>query len=331
MRAVLIGDRLFPEIPDRNGGPERLLPPLVDRPFLQHVVESIVEAGADEIDVMLAGASKQVPEALGNGNRWGVVLRYHHIPSRTSPYDAVADIESPGGNDAVLLAHADVLPEMNKDSVSGSTAPLFFCWADGAVRWTGWGMLRIGDLQGFRSAFNAQDAFDRHCEGSGIKPRFSNPAIEEVPRPLLVGSYPDLIEAHLRVLQNQHSGLLLTGRTIAPGVRISRNVTIHRTAKLAGPVFIGENTRISEHCHIGPGASIGRDCLIRNRTMVENSVICPGSYVGEGLELRQVYIDRGRLVNARLLAEIDGVDDLLLGSVYKPKGTRAQKAVSWIR
>jgi mannose-1-phosphate guanylyltransferase/phosphomannomutase len=147
----------------------------------------------------------------------------------------------------------------------------------------------------------------------------------------MAGTYQDLIEAHLRVLHGQHPGLLLTGREIAPGVRVSRNATIHRTAKLVGPAFIGENCRIGEYCHLGQGASIGRDCVIENRTVVESSVLCPGSYVGEGLELRQVYVDRGWLVNTRLGAEIDNVDECLLGSVYASSGRLAKKAVSWIR
>jgi hypothetical protein len=290
-----------------------------------------VESGAEEIDLILAEASRLVYDALGNGSRWGAVIRYHQIPADANPYQAISALEMPEEDAPILLARGDVLPQLKRSEGLERKAPLFFCWMDGVLRWTGWGVLRNADLGMFHRSFNVNETFDRYRLESVMARSFPHTAIEEVPSPLLVGSYPDLIEAHLRVLQNQHTGLLLTGREIAPGIRVSRNVVIHRTAKLAGPTFIGENCRISEHCHIGPGASIGRDCLVENRTVIEDSVICPGSYIGEGLDLRQVYIDRGRLVNARLLAEIEGVDDLLLGSVYLPTGKLIKKAVSWIR
>lgn len=331
MRAILIGNQLYPEISRQNRGSETGLPPLLDRPFLQHVIESIIEAGANEIDLILPGTSTLVHEALGHGARWGVVLRYHQIPGDASPYAYVSEVAMPDNESSVLLAHADVLPQLRHDTWVEQVAPRFFCWLDGEARWTGWAILRSEDLLWLRVAFNAQDIFDRYCIRSGSTACFPHPAIEEVPRPLLVRTYSDLIEAHARVLQNQHTGLLLTGREIAPGIRISRNVTIHRTTRLAQPVFVGPNCHISEHCHIGPGAFIGSDCIIENRTVVENSVVCAGTYVGEGLDLRQVYIDRGRLVNARLLTEIDDIDELMLGSVYRPAAKSSKKIVSWIR
>lgn len=332
MRAILIGNRLYPETFRHRSESERLLPPLLDRPFVQHVIESMVEAGADEIDVILSQASGLVQDLLGNGNRWGVALRYHQIPPGASPYEAISTLDIGGHRESsILLAQADVLPKLEADAMIGHRAPLFFCWRDGVPRWTGWALLRGDDLEGLRLAFNPKEAFDKCRSESRSTAGFSHSVIEDVPKPLMAGTYQDLIEAHLRVLHGQHPGLLLIGREIAPGVRVSRNVTIHRTAKLAGPAFIGENCRISEHCHIGQGASIGRDCVIENRTIVESSVLCPGSYVGEGLELRQVYVDRGWLVNTRLRAEIDNVDECLLGSVYPSPRRLAKKTVSWIR
>src|SRR5580658_1934752 len=136
MRAILIGNRLYPETSRHRSELERQLPPLLDRPFLQHVIESIAEAGADEIDVILSQASGLVQDSLGNGNRWGVALRYHQIPPEASPYEAISTLDIGGHRESsILLAQADVLPQLEREATTGHRAPLFFCWRDGVARW----------------------------------------------------------------------------------------------------------------------------------------------------------------------------------------------------
>jgi NDP-sugar pyrophosphorylase family protein len=331
MKAILIVNRLYPAAPRRTAGRGRGLPPLVDRPFLQHVVEAIIEAGAEEIHVILSGDSTVVEETFGKGHQWGVALRYHRPAAGEGAYEAVSEIPLSDDN-PIFLAHADTLPQLGLEPLARSTAPVFYCWKDGGrTRWTGWAVVRADDLKKRDAGFDGKGLLDRPEIVPIIAAHFHSSTIEEVPKPLSLTSYQDLIEAHLRVLRQQHTGLLLTGRKIAPGVNVARNVTIHRTARLTGPLFIGENSRIGEHCHVGPGASIGKDCLIESRTAIENSVVCPGSYVGEGLDLRQVYIDGGRLVNTRLFAEVERVDELLLGCVYGPRRVSRKKVASWIR
>jgi len=48
---------------------------------------------------------------------------------------------------------------------------------------------------------------------------------------------------------------------------------------------------------------------------VTNSVIFPGSYVGEGLELAEVIVDKNRLISVRLGGAVDVSDNFILGSM----------------
>jgi lipopolysaccharide/colanic/teichoic acid biosynthesis glycosyltransferase len=103
---------------------------------------------------------------------------------------------------------------------------------------------------------------------------------------------------------------------VQPGVWLARNVSVHPTAKLRSPAFLGENSRVGAMVEVGPAVSIGRDCMIEESTIVSDSVVFGGSYIGQHLELRNVVVDRSRLINTRWDVEIEGVDELLLGSVY---------------
>ena len=58
--------------------------PLVNRPFLQHVIEQFVERGVREFDVVLCHRPEIIEDFFGDGTRWGCTIRYHltHDPSR---------------------------------------------------------------------------------------------------------------------------------------------------------------------------------------------------------------------------------------------------------
>jgi NDP-sugar pyrophosphorylase family protein len=322
LKGILIVNLLQPEIEGRGPQAPRRFPPLVDRPFLQHVVESVITAGVTELDVISGRGAGVVRHALGDGNRWGCQLRHHETldanPGHTMrTFRAGSDTDN---DERILLAHSDFLPQVGREDLTGRSSA-FFCWRGRGLEWTGWALLRQADLCRFIVAEGPAEFFALRC--LQIDP---GPEIVEVARPLSVRSYSDLIEAQGRVLSRQHTGLLITGREVAPNIWIARNAAIHRTARLVAPVYLGENCRVAAGTQIGPAAAIGRDCLIDRQTLVADSVVCAGSYVGEGLELRNAFIDGSRLVNARLRAEIENVDPVLLGSLYGGRRSRSEAA-----
>ena len=66
---------------------------------------------------------------------------------------------------------------------------------------------------------------------------------------------------------------------------------------------------------VGPNAVIGSDCVLDRRCSVANSLVFPGSYIGEALELADVIVDRNRLINVRVGAAVPVVDKFILGSI----------------
>jgi len=294
------------------------LSPLVDRPFLEHVVESVVGQGVRRIDFILPEEKQTARAILGDGTRWGAQIRCYSAGNRPL-YDALKLIPLRNSDEAVLIAHSDRLPLIRLDAARA--VPTLFCWRGTKLSWTGWGVIRAADTLGFPEGIEERDLFSfllETCRGVSC---------EEGPRPLTARSYEDLIEANRRALAKEFPGLLVGGKEVQPGVWVARNVTVHPTAKLAPPAFLGENSRLGAMVRVGPAASIGRDCMIERETLVSDSVVCGGSYVGQQLSLRGVVVDRSRLVSTRWDAEIEGVDDLLLGSVFgTPLHTRIRRA-----
>ena len=68
--------------------------PLVDKPFLQHVVECLVTRGFTEIDFVICQQADQMEALLGTGQRWGATFRFHLARDPSCPYAALARLST---------------------------------------------------------------------------------------------------------------------------------------------------------------------------------------------------------------------------------------------
>ena len=297
------------------------LSPLVDRPFLHHVVETIVGRGFRDVAFVLPEEHRSAEKSLGTGTRWGARFQYFAAGGTADIYDAVRRVSLNNGTERILLAHSDRLPQLHPDRSGGETT--LYCWREQELRWTGWALIRPAD------AMLVPQGMEEHEVMEFLRRSGAGAIFLEGRRPLMARTYSDLLESNRRVLSKEFPGLLLGGKEVEPGVWMARNVRVHPTAWLAPPAFLGENCRVGALAQVGPAASIGKDCMIERETHVANSVICGGSYVGEQLALRGVVVDRSRLVSTTCGAEIEGMDEFLLGSVFgEPLGTRIRRMCS---
>ena len=320
MRAIILATGYCPNNPLSDHSPAPLLP-LVDRPFLQHVVEFLVDQGVHEFDFVLSHLPEKIEAFLGDGTRWGSTFRFHLVRLASQPYSILTSLPLDATDAPILLVHADRLLDVQlaetKPSTQQSQSPVVFYWLDQddasheQRRWAGWAWVSGGML--LQLAKNGQsETFAKQLWGTAQH----HGTLVEVAKPLSLESCDTLLHAHQMLLEKQFSGLMLKGREIETGVWISRNVRLHPTAQIVPPVYIGENCWIEEHVTLGPYATVGRDCVVNPQSTIRQSVVFPGSYVGEGLELMETFVDRNRLVNIRVGTDVTVTDDFILGSLF---------------
>lgn len=306
MRAVVIATgRQGASMPFADRLPHCLLP-LVDRPFLQHVVESLVEVGFDRIDFVLHHLPECIEGLLGGGERWGAHFRYHLARQDERPYDVLAIL---AGGEPLLLVHGDTLV---RAPVAHDRPPLAgpavaYCLAEPdptGRRWTGWAWLPPG-----AAARLARLPLSLH------RPLLSGYRPVLVPPPLRCDSPSALLAANRACLDGRVPELLMTGREREPGVRLGRGAVVHPTACLEPPVFLGEGVRVGPRAQVGPHASIGAGCLLDEECAVSDAIVLPGTFVGRQLEIRAALVDRDRLASAPHAAEVRVADAFLLGGV----------------
>lgn len=305
MKALIIATGQHPAA-DASERPPAFLLPLIDRPFLQHVVEFIADAGVvDGIEMVLGHMPEKVEALFGDGTRWGVPIQYRLVRDADRPYAALARLAAEG---PVLLVHADCLPAVPLKDLAAASESLAFC---SAGQWTGWALLHPAG----QSAIGA--AWDRE-QLSRFVMRPAGPFLTQDCSVVLgVRSEAELISSQRAALEKHFAGLMFYGREVQEGIWISRNVTLHPTANLVPPVYLGENSRIGAGVRLGPNVVVVRDCMLDSSTTVENSVVLPGSYVGQALELDHVIVERNRLTNVRAGGETIVHDDFILGGITR--------------
>ena len=327
MIAVIIAPGLSPGMEPLNERYPTPLLPLVDRPFIQHVVEFLVEGGITRFEFVLSHLPEKIEGFLGDGSRWGCTFKFHLARDPSHPYDIIETVHLREDTEPILLAHADRLPQVDLEQTSPANhteKPLMFFSPlirriDSAAaksrdnpQWTGWAWVPAGILKSLPRDLD-EDTLGSHLASAG---QDGSPSVK-VSSALSVRSYDELLASQTAVLGKKFMGLLLGGREADESIWLSRNLTLHPTATLDPPVYVGENCRIGKGTNLGPNAVIGKDCVLDSGCTVTGSAIFPGSYVGEGLELTDVLVDKNLLINARFGAAVSISESFILGGLSK--------------
>ncbi len=275
---------------------------LLDRPFLQQVVEYLAAQGVRQMEILLWQAPEKIEALLGDGSRWGCQFRFHLVRDPRRPHAALgrelADASQPW-----LLAAGDSLPLCQLADLSASDGDVGFLGPDGG--WSGWAWLARPQASLAGMARGELEAWLR--EGQA-RP-------EVCPEMLACGDYAQLLAAHQAVLEKRFALPLLSGREVEPGIWLSRNVMLHPTARLTPPVYLGPDCRLNRGAQVGPLVSLGQGCVLDSHCSLARALVFPGSYIGQDLELEDALVDRNRLISLRLGAALELTDHFLLGNL----------------
>lgn len=322
--AILIALGEHPRLPGLHEHIPIHLLPLVDRPFLQQMLESLAHQGCDQIDLVLSHLPERTEDLLGDGKRWGITIRYHLARSEPHAYRQVAlvgqelaarvdPIAVPPRRAGLLVGHADRFPLHDFRQSLASIESSFLLIEPRTRKWTGWAWITFEMLQQIPSELSESLLEDWLIQRLEESP--ADVVFREAQDVLRLTSYSAVLESNLKALTPPWQSLGFRGREVEPGIWLSRNVSLHPSTRLVAPVYIGENCKIERGVSLGPDAIVGSGCVLDRGCHVDSSVIFPSSYIGEGLELSSVLIHRNMLINTRLDAKVLVRDDFILGQL----------------
>ena len=286
--------------------------PLADRPLLHHIVDCLAAQGIRRFEFLLGHLPQKVETYFVDGARWGCTFHFHLMRSEQNPLRLAETIAS-GLDDEILLGRGDRLPEFDLSSPLTPTLLL-----TKSREWTGWAVLP-------RTSRPFAD-LDQYVSGkSAVAAAFSELVVE---REVNFESAHGLLQAQHDILTGAFSGSSIGLRPTQPGIWISRNVSLHRSVQLQAPVYIGPNCKIEQGARIGPSAVIGEGCIVDEQSSVVNTLVAPGTYIGQGLELEHVIVDRNRLVNAKIGTAFLVSESFLLSGLARQRKPRLRQRLA---
>jgi len=297
------------------------LVPVLDRPFIQHVVEYLAENGVREMEFILCHHAGDIEDLLGDGTRWGCTFRFHLARDPERPYVRLKAIPFPDPDGTILIAHGNRLPRVNIADCrpkGGNVVPITHAQiprqgqeTNTEAAWTGWSWVPVSMLQEL-GPDTTEEQFGKMLVSRALSQKATPPVRTDLC--LSSESYSAYLSSVKSILAKRFPGLIFGGNEVEDGIWISRNVGIHPTASIVPPVYIAEDCSVGVGVTLGPNVAVGRKCMIEKHSILQNSVVLPRSYVGQGLELDEVIIDKNRLINARVGVNIP-VADFLLASL----------------
>jgi mannose-1-phosphate guanylyltransferase len=303
---------------------------LVDRPFLVYMLEWLRGHGVDDVILSCGFEPTKVREALGDGERLGLKLRYVVEPEPRGTAGALkyADEQVGGLDERFLMLNGDVLTDVDV------TAQLAQHEATGAVGTLGlvpvedpsaYGLVLCDGAKavtGFleKPAPSQLDGIDRYYISAGIYvlersvldliPSGQNVSIERAIWPALVGKglhgshaegayWMDIgtPERYLKGTFDILEGNVRTGVSDLLGSTYSAVADdVVADGRIVPPAVVGAGTRIGAGAHVGALVVLGRDVTVGPGARVERSVVLDGVSIAAGASVTDCIVAPGATI-----------------------------------
>jgi mannose-1-phosphate guanylyltransferase/phosphomannomutase len=297
--------------------------PLVNRPMMEHIVRLLAQHGFDDIVVTVAFLANQIRDYFGDGSDFGVRMRY---ATEETPLGTAGSVRNASQelDETFLVISGDVLTDIDLSAIvkahqdAGALAsialkrvenPLEFgiviTKPDGTIERflekPTWGEV-FSDTINTGIYVLEPGIFDFIASDEVVD--FAGdvfPAVLDKKLPLLGtvvdGYWEDVgtLEAYLRAHQDgldQRVRIDIDGFRIGEGIWLGEGADVDPTARIDGPVVIGDNCRIEARAHLREYTVLGTDVVVKAEAFLERAVCHDHVYIGPNARLRGCVIGR---------------------------------------
>jgi NDP-sugar pyrophosphorylase family protein len=289
--------------------------PIVDRPFLRYQLDLLATAGIDEIVFSVAYRPERVQAVFGDGRALGKRIHYAVEDTPLGTGGAVRNAV-PYLEETTVVFNGDVLTDVDLPAVvrmhrsSGAVATLVLTPVDNP---TIYGVVETDETGRVRRFVEKPPASEVTTNAINAGIYVLEKAViermpEDVPYSIERSFFPgllasgDLVRAHVhrgywidigtpeKYLQAQRD--ILRGRfpVSLDGARrdggwVHPGAEVQAGAGLEPPFYVGPRCRVAAGAVVGPDAVLVEDVEVAAGARVSESVLWPGSRVGEGAQL----------------------------------------------
>jgi NDP-sugar pyrophosphorylase family protein len=320
MRALVFADRQGNELAPLTDQVPLALLPVAGKEVLVHCIEDLVGAGVRELVVVVSALADQIEAAIGDGQRWGVGIRYVLSRGEEDPA-AVWRRLSLSENLPLLALRGDVLrtPAVAGFLDQAQAFPGSIIAAMPVDPRAGLILLRahadtpLGDEQGLSPALRLLN-WSATVRADARSAVIQLLAMEGVTYNLLT----DLPAYHLAnrdLVAGRLPGMAPPGRLLALGLRVGPRARIVPRSLKQGVAFVGANSRVHPEAELLGEVIIGDEVVVDRGATIRDSVILSGTYVGELIEVANAIVASNLLIRVDTGAVLRISDTLLLADL----------------
>jgi mannose-1-phosphate guanylyltransferase len=316
MKALLLAGGLGTRLRPLTDNLPKPMAPVVNRPWLEHLITHLHEQGIEEFVVAARYCSDVIRAHFGDGRQFGVRIEYAVEPFPLGTAGAIKNAER-WLKERFLVVNADIVhlpqlvPLLEFHRRHGGVATIVLTEVEdpsqyGAVEQdeTGRILRFVEKPQPGEAPSNRINAGLYILEPEVMRyiPAQREVSIERETFPRLIregagvygivseGYWQDMgtptryRQVHWDALERRFP-LPIRGRQIQQGVWVGEDVEFGPGSLLVPPVVIGNRVKVGEHALIGPYAVIGDDCHIGDRAHCSRSILWDHSVVRDGSRL----------------------------------------------
>lgn len=287
--------------------PKPLLP-VAGRPFLEHNIESLREAGIKDIIILVGWRAQRIREHFGDGKEFGVRIEYVEQKERLGTAHAIGMIRDKVDSPFFCL-YGDVV--LTKESVRGMVehhkkvkgSVMALTTVEDPRRY---GVISVQDgvvmgisekpevpeantvnagayildtavfeaiaetRKSSRGEYEITDTFRAIMHKTHLYAYLVKEDWIDVARPW------DLLEANrilMEGLETDVQGEVSDRATLIGSVRVGKGSQVLPGSYIVGPAIIGERCEIGPNAYIRPSTSVGDGCKVGNAVEIKNSII----------------------------------------------------------
>jgi UDP-N-acetylglucosamine diphosphorylase / glucose-1-phosphate thymidylyltransferase / UDP-N-acetylgalactosamine diphosphorylase / glucosamine-1-phosphate N-acetyltransferase / galactosamine-1-phosphate N-acetyltransferase len=317
---------------------------IAGKPIIQYVLESLASNGIRDIILIVGYKREQIYDYIGNGNQFGVDIKYITQSEQLGTAHALAQAISVT-QDEFLVLPGDKL--ITPDTIVDITHCQPFCI-----------LVKREENSSRYSVVKTEDGLIIDIMGPSIEPKStlintgiyvmskdifkyigSMLDIPDVIRELLnIGTtisavetdqswldvvYPwDILKLNTVILHNissVHSGTLESGVSVKGKVSIGKGTIIRTNSYIVGPVVIGDGCEIGPNTCIFPSTSLGNNVVIAPFTQIKNSIISDDVHIGSGGSIEDSIIDKSCNIAAKFCAYSEETEMRIDWQIYMVK------------
>lgn len=324
--------------------------PVVNRPFLEHMVENIKKHRIREIILAICYLPDRIRSYFRDGSDFGVKLTYAVEKTPLGTGGAVKNAEQ-FLDDTFIVFNGDIFTDLdltdmvkfhrkNKAKATIALTPVEDPTAYGVVEIDGQSSVKrfIEKPSWERVTSNLINAGTYVLEPEVLKliPSGTHCMIER-------GLFPDLVEQGVPFFgyrsyaywidtgkpadyQRLHHDILMgkavsrfPGKSVADDVWVEGGCAIHPSTKLIGPIVIGKECIIEQNAQISGPSVLGKGCIIGQESVVDEAILWENVKLGRNVTIRNsVICNNSTIENGASIADGSIIgDNLVIGSCNK--------------